>query len=49
MNISITVGRNAWVDYFVCLCVMEDRNCTARWVVEGTFTLKKVCEMDEGR
>jgi hypothetical protein len=28
---------------------MEDRNCVARWMVEGAFALKKVYGMDEGR
>jgi hypothetical protein len=48
-NFSITAVRNAWVGYFVCLCVMDDKNCTARWMVEGALALKKVCGMDGGR
>jgi hypothetical protein len=38
---SITVARNAWVGYFVCLYVMENMNCVERWMVEGTTTLNK--------
>jgi hypothetical protein len=41
-NFSITIARNAWVGYSVYLCVMEDKNCTAQWMVEGTTELKKV-------
>jgi hypothetical protein len=39
-NISIIAARNAWVGYSVCLCVVEDRSCAMRWMVEGTSTLK---------
>jgi hypothetical protein len=41
-NFSITTARNAWVGYYVCLCVMEDRNCAARWMVEEGTALKMV-------
>jgi Na+/proline symporter len=48
-NFSIAATRNAWVGYFVCLCVMVDRSCVARWMVEKTIALKKVCGMNERR
>ncbi len=40
-NMSIFVARNAWVGNFICLCVMENRNCAERWMVEGATALKK--------
>jgi len=46
---SITAARNAWVGYYVCLFVMEDRSYIARWMVEEATALKKVCEIDGGR
>jgi hypothetical protein len=46
---SITATRNALVDYYVCLCVMEDKSCTKLWMVEEVIALKKFCEMDRGR
>jgi hypothetical protein len=48
-NFSITIARNAWVGYFVCLCVMVDRSCVARKMVEGATALKKVCGMNNER
>jgi hypothetical protein len=45
---SIFAAKNAWVGDLVCLCVMEDRSCAKKWLVEGAATLKKVCGM-EGR
>jgi hypothetical protein len=40
-NYSIVAARNAWGGNLVCLCVMEHRSCTERWMVEGEITLKK--------
>ncbi len=48
-NFSITIARNAWVGYSVCSCVMVDKSCIARKMVEGTTALKKVCGMNGGR
>jgi hypothetical protein len=41
-NFSIIATRNAWVGYFVYLCVVEDRNCIVRWMVEEGTALKMV-------
>ncbi len=41
-NFSITVTRNVWVGYSVCLCVMKYRNHTVWWMVEEGATLKMV-------
>jgi hypothetical protein len=41
-NFSITATRNAWVGYFICLCVMEYRNHKAQWMVEEGGALKMV-------
>ncbi len=46
---TIVVAMNAWVGDLVCLCVMENRSCVERWMVEGAIALKKVCGMDGGR
>jgi hypothetical protein len=46
---SISAARNAWVGDLVCLCVMEDRSCSEKWMVEGVIALKKVCKMDGWR
>jgi hypothetical protein len=46
---SISTTRNAWVGDLICLCVMEDRSCAEKWMVEGTTALKKVCIMDDWR
>jgi hypothetical protein len=46
---SISAARNAWVSDLVCLCVMEDRSCVEKWVMEGASALKKFCEMDSRR
>ncbi len=48
-NYFIDAARNAWVGDLVCLCVMENRSCVERWMVEGATGLKKVCRMDDGR
>ncbi len=40
-NMSIDAARNAWVGNFVCLCVMENKSCAKRWMVEGATTFKK--------
>jgi hypothetical protein len=41
----ISAARNAWVGNLVSLCVMEDRSCVEKWMVEGATALKKVCGM----
>jgi len=46
---SITTARNAWVGYSICLCVVEDRSCVVRWMVEEVIALKKVSGMDGRR
>jgi hypothetical protein len=45
----ISFARNTWVGDLVCLCVMEDRSCSKKWMVEGANALKKVCGMDGRR
>jgi len=40
-NMSIIVARNAWVNNFICLCVMENRNYVEWWMVEATIALKE--------
>jgi hypothetical protein len=41
--------KDSWVGDLVCLCVIEDRNCAKKWMVEGAIALKKVCGMDGRR
>jgi hypothetical protein len=38
---SIVAARNAWVGNFFCLCVVEDRSCAERWMVQRETALKK--------
>jgi hypothetical protein len=45
---SIAAARNAWVGSF-CLCVMENKSCAERWMVEGTTALKKSLRIGSGR
>jgi hypothetical protein len=40
-------GMHELVTLFVC--VMEDRSCIEKWMVEGATPLKKVCRMDGRR
>ncbi len=40
-NMSIAGTRNAWVDNFVCLCVLKNKSCAKQWMVEETTTLIK--------
>jgi hypothetical protein len=37
----IASARSVWVGNFVCSCVMENKNCAKRWMVEGATALKK--------
>jgi hypothetical protein len=46
--LSTIVARNAWINNYVCLCVMEAKSCVEQWMVEEATTLKKVSGMDEG-
>jgi len=40
-NYSVVAARNVCVGNLVCLCVMENRSYTERWVAEGVIALKK--------
>jgi hypothetical protein len=38
---SIAIARNAWVNNFVCLCVMENMSYAESWMVEVVIALKE--------